>query len=434
MFRGITVLSLLLVALSSLKAQDETRSYVLNKIIIEGNTITKSYVILHELPFTTGDTVTTRELRSGRERVYNTGLFTKVMFQQMPVTKSEIDLLIYVEERWYIWPYPVIGFRDRDLKRLYIGAGIADLNFQGRDEYVAGLFALGYDPFGEVKFTDPFFGPDRRYTLALEASYAHGGSGGVQPASASGQFDDTFGNMQVEVGRRFGIYSSLTLGAAYNYIARNADTTNLVLSPTGKDVYASLKLSYAYDSRNLRSFATNGEYLYVALEKYGLGESLVNFGRFSIDARDYLPLSDMFTLATRIHADLAEGPRIPPYNHVFFGYYERIRGMFNTVSEGESMVGANVELRIPIIKRIEIPIPNFPLRQYISNQIGLYWSFFFDAGETTSKLLHVIPDRALYGYGGGVSLLLPYDAVIQADYARGSDKLWQFILDFGATI
>lgn len=434
MYRGITVLSLLFVALSTLKAQDAPQRYVLNKIIIEGNKTTKSYVILRDLPFKSGDTVTTRELQYGQERIYNTGLFTKVLFQPEPVSKSEVNLLIYVEERWYIWPYPVIGFRDRDLNRLYLGAGIADLNFQGRDEYIAGLFALGYDPFGEVKFTDPFFGPDKQYTLSLDASYAHGRSGGVQPASASGQFDDTFGNAHVEIGRRFGIYSSLKLGAAYNYIARNADTTNLVLSPTGKDIYPSLKLSYSYDSRNLRSFATSGEFLYVAIEKYGLGESLVNFGRFSIDARDYIPLSGMFTLAARVHANLAEGPRIPPYNHVFFGYYERIRGMFNTISEGESMVGANVEIRIPIIKRMEIPIPDFPLRQYISNQIGLYWSFFFDTGETTSKRLHIVPDRALYGYGGGLSLLLPYDAVIQADYARGSDKLWQFILDFGATI
>lgn len=434
MFRGITVLSLMFVALSGLRAQDSTKAYVLNKIIVEGNSTTKSYVILRELPFRTGDTVTTHQLEYGRERVYNTGLFTKVLFQPVPVSKSDIDLLIYVEERWYIWPYPVVGFRDRDLNRLYVGAGIADLNFQGRDEKLAAMFALGYDPFGAVTFGDPFFGPQRQYTLSLEGSYSHGRNGGVQPGSASGQFDDTFENMRVEVGRRFGIYSVLTLGTSYNYVAQNADTTNLVLSPTGKDVFASLKLAYTYDSRNLSSYATSGEYLHVSVEKYGLGESLINFGRFSFDARDYLPLFDMLTIATRVHANLAEGPQIPPYNHVFIGYYERIRGMFNTVSEGESIIGANMELRIPIIKRMYFQIPDLPMKQFISNRIGLYCAFFFDAGETTDKQLQINLGRALYGYGGGLSLLLPYDAVIQADYARGSDNRWQFILGFGATI
>ena len=434
MYRGITVLSLLLMTFAGVRAQDSTGSYVLHKIIIEGNKITRDYVILRELPFRSGDTVTSGELEYGRERLYSTGLFTKVLFQPEPVVKNGIDLLIYVEEAWYIWPYPVVGFQDRDWKRLYIGAGIEDLNFQGREERLAGSFALGYDPFAAVSFNDPYFGPGRNYTLSMEGSYSHGQNSGVQTGSASGQFDDSFGNIRLEVGRRFGYYSTLTLGTAYNYVARDIDTTNLVLSPTGTDVFASLKLAYTYDSRNLRAFATRGAYVYVALEKYGLGESLVDFGRLSLDARDFLSLSGMFTIAARVHAKLSEGPQIPPYNEVFLGYNERIRGMFNTVSQGQSIVGANLELRIPIIRQMYFDIPDVPLRQYVSNRIGLYWAFFVDAGETMSKQLNFNFNGALYGYGGGLCLLLPYDAVIQADYARGSDSRWECILDFGVTI
>ena len=434
MYRRITVLSLLLIAFSGLKAQDSTGRYILNKIIIEGNKTTRNYVILRELPFGSGDTVTSGELEYGRERLYSTGLFTKVLFQPEPVARNEIDLLIYVEETWYIWPYPVVGFQDRDWKRLYFGAGVQDQNFQGREERLAGSFALGYDPFVAVGFSDPFFGPGRNYTLSMEGSYSHGRNFGVQTGSASGEFDDSFGNIKLDVGRRFGYYSTLSLGTAYNYVARNVDTTGLVLSPTGTDVFASLKLAYTYDSRNLKVFATRGAYVYMALEKYGIGEGLVNFGRLSLDARDFLSLSGMFTIAARVHANLSEGPQIPPYNHVFIGYNERIRGMFDTVSEGESIVGANLELRIPIIKQMYFEIPDVPLRQYVSNRIGLYWTFFADAGETMSKRLNFNTNRALYGYGGGLCLLLPYDAVVQADYARGSDRLWEFILDFGVTI
>lgn len=432
--RALTVLILLLVTSSALRAQDSTRSYVLDKIFVEGNTVTKPFVILRELPFKSGDTVTTSELEYGRERIYNTGLFTRVILQPEPVNKTRMDLLIYVQERWYVWPYPVIGFWDGDLKRFYGGAGIADFNFQGRNETLAGMFALGYDPFGAVSLRDPSFGPDRNYILSIDASYSHGRSFGIQPGSASGQFNDSFGDLQVALGRRFGIYSTLTFGASYNYVQAISDSSGLVLSPTGKDIFGSLRLEYVYDSRNLRSYATRGAYLMVSLARHGLGESLVNFDRLSVDARDFQPISKLFILASRIHADLAEGPQIPPYNYVFFGYGERIRGMFNTVSGGESMLGANMELRIPIIKEMAIPIPDFPFRQYVSNRISLYWSFFADAGETTDKYLNLNFTRALYGYGGGLSLILPYDAVIQADYARGSDKQWEFILYLGATI
>jgi outer membrane protein assembly factor BamA len=434
MVRGAAVLFVLLAAFVNLRAQDSAQVYVLNKIFVEGNKTTKEFVILRELPFKPGDTVTAREIEFGRERIYSTGLFTRVLAQSEPVSKSSIDLLIYVEERWYIWPYPVIGFQDRDFGRFYAGAGIVHLNFMGRDEKLAAMFALGYDPFGSVMYRNPSVGRNKEYILSLGSSYSRGRNSGIQPGNSSGEFDDSFGNIYVELGRRFGIYSTIALGTAYNYVSRNSDTTGLVLSPTGRDVFASLRLSYIYDSRNIKSYATRGSYLYASLEKYGLGESLVDFSRISLDAREYLPLWESLTFAARIHGDFGEGPRIPPYNQVFIGYYERIRGMFNTVSGGESLIGANMELRIPIIKHMYIEIPDFPLKEFISNRIALYWSFFADAGETTGKRLHITTGQALYGYGGGLSLILPYDVILQADYARGSDRHWEFIFDFGTTI
>lgn len=434
MFRGAPVLFMLLVLLSSSQAQDSRQAYVLQKIFIEGNKTTKDFIILRELPFKPGDTVTSREIEFGRERIYSTGLFTKVLVQPEPVSKTTIDLLVYVEERWYIWPYPVIGFHDRSLSRFYAGAGIVHLNFRGRDEQLAGMFALGYDPFGSITFTSPSIGPGKDYILSMGVSYSRGRNAVIQPGYSSGEFDNTFGEMHIGAGRRFGIFNTVTLGTSYNYVSRNSDTTGLVISPTGTDVFATLELSYVYDSRDLKSYATEGSFLYLSLEKYGLGESLVNFGRLSFDARGYVSPWDFLTLAARVHGNFAEGPQIPPYNHVFIGYYERIRGMFNTVSEGESMMGANVEVRIPIIKQLYIQIPDFPLRQFISNRIALYWNFFFDAGETAGKRLQFTENNALYGYGGGLSLLLPYDAIIQFDYARGSDKHWEFVLDFGATL
>ena len=418
-----------------MSAFDSTSTYVINKIIIEGNKTTKSYIILRELPFKQGDTVTKGEIEYARNRIYSTSLFTKVLIQPGPVIKNRINLLIYVEERWYIWPYPVLGFRDRDLTKFYVGAGVVDLNFMGRDEGLAALFGLGYDPFGAASYKTSTMGERMEYILSIGASYSHGTNIGVQSGYSSGEFDDTFGDFYVYVGKRSGIYSVISLQASYNYVARNtADSTSAVLSPNGKDIFASLKFEYTYDSRDLKSYATQGTYLDLSLEKNGLGESQVDFGRFFFDARKYYPISDWLSLAGRVHGDLAEGAQIPPYNHAFIGYYERIRGMFNTVSEGESTLGGNVEFRIPIIKQMYLEIPDIPLDQFISNRIALYWSFFGDIGETSNKYLDMKMNRALYGYGGGLCLLLPYDIVLQFDYARGSDRHAEFIFDFGEAI
>ncbi|MCL5034702.1 MAG: BamA/TamA family outer membrane protein [Bacteroidetes bacterium] len=436
----ITVSILLLSPASTLYAfsnsshGDSTTTYVLNRVFVQGNTATKSFIILRELPFRAGDTVTAGEIQYGRERIYSTGLFTDVITQIEPLKGGRVDLLILVEERWYIWPYPVVGFRDDDLKRIYVGAGLADLNFSGSDDRLEGMFALGYDPFGTIDYSDPAVGVNKRYVVSLGASYAHGRSLGQQSGNASGQFDDAFADMYVEGGRRFGIYSLLSLKATYNYVKRNEDAAGLVLSPTGEDIFGSLKVDYTYDSRNLKTYATQGGYLDLAVGKYGLGESNVDFGRLSFDARGYLPIEKYLTFALRLHGNLAEGPQIPPYDHVFLGYYERIRGMFYTTSEGESLLGANAELRIPIIKKMTFDLPDFPMRKYISNSFGIYWSFFFDAGETSGKQLDMHLNRALYGYGGGLVFLLPYDFVVQVDFARGGDKRSEFILEFGEAI
>ncbi len=434
MSRGITALSVLFLVSSFSFAQDSVRTALLNKIYIQGNEETKASVILRELPFAPGDSVTNREIEYARDRVYSTRLFTKVLMEPVPVRANEIDLLIYVEERWYIWPYPVVGIRDRDWKRFYAGAGIADMNFRGLDEKLAGMFALGYDPFAAVRFRSPGIGSHRDYLLTMSGSYSKGRSIGVQAGSASGEFKGTFGDISVEIGRRFGLFSTISLGASYNYVSSGDDSLRLVLSPNGTDVFAAAKLSYVYDSRNLRSYATDGTFISIRLEKYGLGESLVNFGRLSADARKYFQIGGALTLAARLYGNFAEGPAIPVYDDVFIGYFERIRGMFNSVSQGVDMAGGNLEIRIPIVRQMYIEIPDFPLKEFISNRIGLYWNFFADAGETAGREFDFDKRNLLFGYGGGVSLLLPYDLILQADCARGSDGHVEFILDFGATI
>ncbi len=416
---------------------DSLGTFVIDKIILEGNRTTKSYVILRELPFKEGDSVNTTDLEYARERIYSLGLFTKVLVQPEQTTTERADLLIYVEERWHIWPYPIVGFRDRVVswKKLYAGLGIVDFNFRGMAERLEGMFGLGYDPFAAFSYSSPSIGEGRDYLLSLGTSYSHGRNFGLQAAYSTGQFDDSFGDFYIALGKRLDLFSILSAGVAYNYVARNTNDTNSVaLSPSGKDVFASLWIEYYYDSRDLKTYASQGAYFDLVLEKYGLSESNIDFGRASFDVRKYLPLWDILSLAGRFHGSFAEGAEIPRYNHVFFGYDERIRGMFSTTTEGESILGCNFEIRIPIIKKMYVELPWLSVSEFASNRIALYWNFFADAGETSDRYLDMKWKTTLYGYGGGISLLLPYDVIFQLDYARGSDGHFEWVFDFGETI
>jgi len=441
---GAPLASLLLIitftnlpAFSFSKESDSSSTFVVNRIILEGNKHTKPFVIMRELPFEEGDTVTSDELDYTRERIYSTGLFTKVLTTPELISRDTANVIISVEESWHIWPFPVLGFRDREisLKRLYGGLGVLDFNFRGMAERLEGMFVLGYDPFALITYSSPSIGKNRDYLIGLGASYSHGANIGLQSTYSSGQFDDSFGDFYIVAGKRMDLFSVVSLGAAYNYVAKiTNDSNSFALSLNGKDVFASVWAEYSYDSRDLRIYASRGIYLDFVIEKYGLGESVVNFGRFSFDMRQYLPVWDFLSLAGRMHGSLAEGPSIPRYDDVFFGLGERIRGMFNTQSEGQSIMGGNFEIRIPVIKRMYVEMPWFSIKEFMSNRIALYWNFFADAGETSDKFLNMGWDRLLYGYGGGMSLLLPYDFSVEVDFARGRDGHFEWIFDFGETI
>ena len=82
-----------------LAIQKRSRSHIEN-IIIKGNTKTKDYVILRELPFESGDVFSREKIMSGLRNLYNTQFFSSVVPE--PVAGSEsnlVDLIITVEEQ-----------------------------------------------------------------------------------------------------------------------------------------------------------------------------------------------------------------------------------------------------------------------------------------------------------------------------------------------
>src|SRR5215467_11028804 len=128
-------------------AQHDT-TYLVGKIDIKGNKVTRTYIILRELSFHTGDTTTLTALvdafRAAHNRLINTHLFHEVVIYVKDFRGKTIDVGIDVRERWYIFPLPYIKPVDRNftawaqkdysLSRLNYGAKFADYNFTGRND------------------------------------------------------------------------------------------------------------------------------------------------------------------------------------------------------------------------------------------------------------------------------------------------------------
>ena len=145
MLQKANILILFLFTSFHIYAQDLNSVNIVSEIKIIGNKTTKPPIIIRELPFEIGDTLSSRNLTDIFERaqsnLFNTQLFNFITIQPVYFDSTHISIYITVEERWYWWAAPIfeldeINFntwwKDKDFDRLSYGAFVAKENFRGR--------------------------------------------------------------------------------------------------------------------------------------------------------------------------------------------------------------------------------------------------------------------------------------------------------------
>ena len=95
--------------------------FVIRSIAISGNKKTKEPVILRELPFKPGDHFQLQQLvakfEDARKQLMNTSLFHEVTVALKSFEGYNVDILIDVKERWYIFPVPYFKMVDRNINQ-----------------------------------------------------------------------------------------------------------------------------------------------------------------------------------------------------------------------------------------------------------------------------------------------------------------------------
>lgn len=412
---------------SSIAFSQSVDSLLVKEILIQGNETTKEHVILREMSLKVGDRVTPEALERDRNRIYSLQLFNKVEIESAPHHDGS-TLIVQVDERWYMFPFPVIGFRYRDVNKLYYGAGVMHQNFRGRNEKLFLSFALGYDRWVSLLYQNPKLTDDDDIFFRTAISYRH-----VHNLNVSDEeYEQTNLATGVTVGKRYGLFQ--TLVGYLNYDVWMVSNLGLgrTASSSGRDAFFSLGLGYTYDSRNIREYPTEGMLFSVGATKVGFGESQVNLFSTGYDIRGYTLLSEEWSLAIRSFGTRIVGGVVPPYRRVFFGFDERNRGHFNERLEGEGIVGENIELRFPLLNpryfETPIAIPQFKVLRY-----GLYAGFFADAGKIWYRSESFSSKPWLLGYGAGLHFLLPYSIIVRTEYAWNELGQGRFVLDFGVS-
>jgi outer membrane protein assembly factor BamA len=405
-----------------------------DSIIVIGNTHTRAYVILNEMTIVAHERFTPEMIEFDRNRIYSLGLFTNVDLYLDTLNARSI-LRVLVNERWHIFPIPLFGFRDGDVKRAYYGAGLYHHNFQGRNQKLFGSVVFGADPSAQISFSEPLIDRENHISFGAQLSFSRTRNRSEQEAALSGTFDELHYDGNVSIGKRFDLYQYAGLNVGYNVVNISSYRVNRTVSSDGTDRYIYGSLYYSYDSRDLAEYPMKGNYASCFFTKYGFGTSDVDFSRMGIDLRKYVALPLSFVLAMRVYGAVMLGGNIPTYAHVYLGYGDRIRGYFSTVFEGENIFCSTVEFRFPLLPARVFRVNSAVLPDEFSVwRFGMGLVAFADAGTTWYRGQRIPPESIASGYGAGIDLLLPYGVVVRTDYAWNNLGRGQFILDFRRAI
>lgn len=165
-------------------------SLQITEIVVTGNAKTRPFIILRELPFRKGDTISvdrlSGQLKLAKEQLMNTTLFVDVdvylSARIQTAEKHQATITVAVKERWYLFPVPYFKLVDRNfnqwwvdqkrsLDRVNYGLKFIQNNFTGRNDNLDIWLITGYNNQISFRYQLPFI--NKKLTSGINVGFAY---------------------------------------------------------------------------------------------------------------------------------------------------------------------------------------------------------------------------------------------------------------------
>ena len=445
--RGLLFPLLLLATLGSFAQQrvmDFTGPFGVSGILVEGNRRTKERIILRELTFRQGDTLTADELyeRLARssENLLNLGLFNTATLLPTYLGPHEVFITITLNERWFWWPTPIVRFADpnfntwwltKDLSRLNIGAWFFRYNMRGRNETLFAKVQLGYSKEFGLNYRVPFV--DKRQRWGFEV----GGAYGEQDEITIG----TVGNKRVLLKTpKDNIYHYWKAGAKVilrrghdvrHYLG--ASWTNATVRDTvvrrnpeyltsGMQEMAYLSLNYALvlDQRDSRSFPLSGSYAKLLLDHNGIGPEQPDVTSLRAVVQRSWKRGQRWSFGGSLNGKVSAGSEDHYYLQEGLGYDEHLRGYEYYIIDGQHYFLGKANIFFALLKPRTFQADFIPFRAFRTLYLAVYLNAFSDQGyvwDERNGALNPLANHWQQSYGLGLDIVTSYDQVLRLEYA-----------------
>ncbi|MBV6438447.1 MAG: Outer membrane protein assembly factor BamA [Saprospiraceae bacterium] len=424
----------------------------IDSIAIEGNRKTRPGLILRELEFAAGDTLSTLHLSATLERnslrLMNLGIFNAVRINVRSWTPdNHVVLVITLTETWFVYPAPIFELADRNfnvwwkefdrsLKRVNYGLDWTQLNLTGNADILKAKLQFGYSNKYELQYRRPII--NRRQTVGFEMGISYSRSHEVAYLTKGNKLrfhvnPDIWQITQLSAAGSILWRPLLFTTHRFMLEYRNTNAADSIARIFNPDFFLDgatqqRHLSFLYnlsiDYRDIRPYPLDG-WLFVAELRYNglLPKDNLRLFRAYTELAKYSPFWDKrLSLETALRAR-ASFPRCRPpyYNNQALGYGGSfVRGYEYYVADGLDFGLLKSAFHIQLFNR-EFNLGRYmPLEAFRIFPVKIYLSLNSDLGYANDPWYgdaNPLSNRLLWGYGFGLDLLMWYNKSCRLEWS-----------------
>ena len=414
--------------------------FTVSDIRISGNIVTHEKVILRELTFSKGDTISSSDLQGhlerSRDNVLNTSLFNFVTMDYK-IISNYLSVSIILVERWYLWPIPIFEHADRNLgaffknpewDRINYGIQLNWNNFRGRRETLIFKSRFGYKEQFAINYNKPNMGKNQKFGIFAavnmfrmhEVNYMAVDNKPVYLKSDSIHIYQDYSSL-LKLFYRETLYLTHSLVLGYTGITFRDSSNHIDFLGIPYDQnprFLSLEYIMEYDIRDSKYYPLKGQYLRINLRQRGLGIiPSYNQTRSSllIYAAYHKQWSSRWYHNQATLVNISKDTRDPGVFRTGIGYVAYLRGYELNTIEGTSSGILTNNLKYCFTHEKTFTLPAIPWYQFNKVHISLYGNLFVDAGYARGNFpdyySNTYMNKFLYSVGLGFDVVTYYDQV-----------------------
>lgn len=448
--------------IGSTSSNDST--FVVARILIAGNQITKQKVIERELMFKQGDSIDvaiwSKLLSRSRENIMNLGIFNFVDVTSVLDSAQGYTVLVNVVERWYILPLPRLELVDRnfnewvrsgDIGRFNYGMDLNWSNFRGMNETLKFQFKWGYTRRFALSYQIPFLNENQQEGLSFSGSYTTSKEVGYDVddsklklyQSGSG-FARTEFSTGLRYSRRKGYFNTSFLGVEYRKIRLDDIISKLnpeyLFNSSSDQQLLAVSWGFRRDLRDYKYYPLGGYLLDLEAVKSGWGiqENEPEWMFLSANYRKYGQIAPKWHYAYSLKGKLSGQSDNPFWIQRGFGYgSDLVRGYEYYVIPGQNfaLFKSNIKFTLMKTKVVSLPLPISDKFKNIPN--AFYLNAGFETGYVRDRQFaykNPLSNRIEYGYGIGFDYVTYYNLVFCVEYSINRLGESGFFLHFATPI